>query len=58
MTTNAWTKGHGKLSYSGDTYFAPPGSGKAHLEIQLRKLREQARTTRIVTGRTLKNREH
>lgn len=54
MTTNAWTKGHGKLSFSGDTYYAPPGSGKAHLEVQLRKLREQARTTRIVPGRTRK----
>lgn len=53
LMAEEWTKGHGKLSYSGDTYFARPGSGKAHLEVQLRKLREQARTTRIVPGRTL-----
>lgn len=53
LMVEEWTQRHGKLSYSGDTYFAQPGSGKAHLEVQLRKLREQARTTRIVPGRTL-----
>ena len=53
LMAEEWTEGHGKLSYSGDTYFAQPGSGKAHLEVQLRKLREQARTTRLVPGRRL-----
>jgi hypothetical protein len=46
-----WERGHGKVHYAHATYFAAPGSGKACLEVQLRKVREQAKSTHIVEGR-------
>lgn len=55
LMAEEWSKGHGKLQYAGTTYFAKPGAGKAHLEVELRKLRTQAKETHIATGRKVRN---
>lgn len=56
LMAEEWSKGHGQLQYDGATYFTKPGAGKAHLEVQLRKLRTQAKETRIANGQTVRNR--
>lgn len=54
LQAKSWENKHGVLTYAGEDYFAEPGSGKAHLLIKMKKLREADKRQREVKGRTLK----
>lgn len=53
LMAEEWTRRHGKLEYAGNTYFAAPGSGRAHLQLRMRKLRLLEKQSKIVQGRRL-----
>jgi len=53
LMAEEWERKHGRMEYAGDTYFALPGSGSAHLLLRLKKLRQLEKKTRIATGRRL-----
>lgn len=53
LLAEEWTRGHGKLQYNGAVYFAKPGSGRAQLEVEMRKLRSMGKATRVVEGRRI-----
>lgn len=53
LMAEEWTRRHGKLQYAGNTYFAAPGSGMAHLQFKMRKLRLLEKQSKIAKGRKL-----
>lgn len=53
LMAEKWERKHGEMEYAGDTYFAVPGSGSAHLLLRMKKLRQLEKKTRIATGRRL-----
>lgn len=53
LMAEEWTRRHGKLEYAGNSYFAAPGSGRAHLQFKMRKLKLLEKRSKIVKGRKL-----
>ena len=54
LQAQSWENKHGLLQYAGHDYFAEPGSGRAHLLIKIRDLKELDRKSRVVKGRIVK----
>ena len=50
LMAEKWVKRHGKLKYGGETFYAKPGSGYAHLLVKLKHLKSNREKQRTVNG--------
>ena len=53
MAAADWKNDVGKISYDGRTFYCTPESGKAYLEIDLKKLEKVQRDARVAHGRKI-----
>lgn len=47
-----WENGHGIVKYGESEWFVAPGSGSAHLAIEVKKMKKPYQSTTVVGGRT------
>lgn len=50
LMAEEWVNKHGKLTYSGEKWFATPDSGRAYLLFKLKKLNKYKKESRVVGG--------
>ena len=50
LMAEEWVNKHGRITYSGEKYFATPGSGSSYLLFKLKKLNKYKKESRVVGG--------
>lgn len=50
LLAEEWVNKHGKITYSGEKWFATPSSGSAYLLFKLKKLNKYKKQSRVVGG--------